>query len=56
MNLSEETSLHIASKNGHESVVRALVELGVDIHAKDNEYTVPFQITALSNNGRKNVD
>ena len=39
MNLSGETSLHYASENGHESVVRALLELGVDIDAKeDKEY------------------
>ena len=38
MNLSEYTSLHYASKKGHENVVRALVELGVDIDAKDKKY------------------
>ena len=37
MNLSGLTSLHHASGNGRESVVRALVELGADIHAKDNQ-------------------
>ena len=34
--MSGMTSLHIASYNGHESVVRALVELGADIDANDN--------------------
>ena len=38
MNLSGWTSLHNASKNGRESVARALVELGADIHAKDKKY------------------
>ena len=38
MDLSDRTSLYRASLEGHESVVRALVEMGVDIHAKDNEY------------------
>ena len=38
MNLGEMTSLHYASKNGHESVVRTLVEFGVFIHEKDNTY------------------
>ena len=37
MHLSGNTSLHWTSRKGHESVVRALVELGADIHAKDNE-------------------
>ena len=37
MNMSGRTSLHGASKNGHETVVRVLVELGVDIHAKSGK-------------------
>ena len=37
MDLSGETSLHAASKRRNDSVVRALVELGADIHAKDNK-------------------
>ena len=37
MNLSGWTGLHYASENGHESVVRALVELGADIDAKDKK-------------------
>ena len=37
MHLSGNTSLHWTSRKGHESVVRALVELGADVHAKDNE-------------------
>ena len=38
MNLSGRTSLHHAIKNGFGSVVRTLVKLGADIHAKDNKY------------------
>ena len=38
MNLRGYTSLHYASRNGHDNVFRVLVELGADIHVKDNEY------------------
>ena len=34
MNLSGKPSLHTASDNGHESVVRVLVELSANIDAK----------------------
>ena len=37
MNLRGRTSLYYAIQNGDESVVRALVESGADIHTKDNE-------------------
>ena len=50
MNLSGSTSLHDASYNyysDHESVVRTLLELGADIHAKDNEY--PNAISSAMN-------
>ena len=36
--LSEETSLHLASKKGHDQVVRTLVDLGSDVNAKDKKY------------------
>ena len=36
MDLSGLTNLHYASQNGHESVVRALVELDADIDAGNN--------------------
>ena len=48
INLSGWTSFHCASANGDETIVRALVELGVDIHAKDNEY--PNVISTCSMN------
>ena len=45
MNLSGWTSLHNASGYGHESVVRALIELGGDIHAKNKLY--PYVIGGI---------
>ena len=53
MNLSGWTSLHYASQNGHENVVRALVELGDNIHAKD-DYLYPNIISTCSINSYHN--
>ena len=36
--LSDQTSLHKSSWNGHDQVVRTLVDLGADVNAKDEEY------------------
>ena len=37
LTFSEPTSLHWFSGNGDKNVVRALIVLGADVHAKDKE-------------------
>ena len=43
------TSLECAIYHGHENVVRVLVELGADIHAKNKELTLFHELTIIMN-------
>ena len=48
INLSGLTSLHHASQNGYETLVRKLVQFGVDIHEKDHEWTSLHHASQIS--------
>ncbi|KAF3147187.1 hypothetical protein TWF703_000027 [Orbilia oligospora] len=46
VNASKGTPLWCAAKNGHEAVVKLLVDRGADMEAKDNYEMTPLQCAA----------
>jgi ankyrin repeat protein len=42
----DNTSLHLASKNGHVEVAEMLLDRGVDANARDNDSTIPLHFAS----------